>query len=208
MRIGINVRDNVVKRIKELDSEINISQICREALTSYLDVLESANRIVMSEEDLNDIIAHLEESGYFDHPQVKPDWTGFAWKDARDWVRAIKPLGWRHFLDTYDRHKETSGDLYWHAAYCRDKGVKTLHDRLSENNEWFYYRAVIGGSIDRQKAYEEAENSYTQIFLAYVNEVRRKYLEHRANKNDNILAEREKEWQSRPEPELPPQLRD
>lgn len=203
MRIGINVPDEVIKQIKELDPEANISQICREALTSHTAALDRA-KAVIGDEDLDDIIEHLEQSA--PHPQIEPDWAGYAWQDARDWVMTIKPRHWHYFLYRYDHHKENSRELYVHAQFHGQREVKALNDRLRENEDWFWHQAVIGGNVARQKAYEKAENDYTRTWLAYVNEVRRKCLQYRADKSGDILAAREKAWLSRPQPELPPQL--
>ena len=208
MRIGINVPDKVVKLIKSLDPEANISQICREALTSYTTALERASTEI-TDEDMEDIIEHLEQST--PHPQIEPDWADYGWQDAQDWIRAITPHDWHYFLYSYDRHKDNSRELYQHGRFygLRSRGeVKNFFDRFLENEDWFWGQAVIGGNAARQKAHEKAENDYIGTWLAYVNEVRRKCLQHRAEKNEEVLAERQKAWLSRPEPELPFQLRD
>ena len=205
MRIGINVPDKVVKLIKEIDPESNISQICREALSSHATALEHAKKEI-ADEDMDDIIEHLELSA--PQPLVEPDWAGYGWQDAREWVKTITPRNWHYFLDTYDHYKENSRDLYLHADFCREKEVKRLFDRIRENDDWFWRQAVIGGNAARQKAYENSQNDYRRTFLAYVNEVRRKCLEYRADKNRNILAERARVWRGRQAPELPTQLLD
>ena len=208
MRIGINVPDKVIKLIKKLDPEANISQICREALTSHTAALERA-RTEITDEDMDDIIEHLEQSA--PHPHIEPDWADYAWQDAQDWIRTITPHDWHYFLYRYDRYKENSRELYTNARFygLRSRGeVKNLTDRLMENEDWFWGQAVIGGNAARQKAYEKAENDYVRTWLAYVNEVRRKCLQHRAEKNGEVLAGRQKAWLSRSEPELPLQLQD
>ena len=205
MRIGINVPDKVIKLIKELDPEANISQICREALTSHTAVLERA-KTEISDEDMDDIIDHLEQSAPY--PQIEPDWAGYAWQDAQDWVRTITSRNWHDFLDNYDRYKEDRRQIYMLAQFHNQREAKWFHDRRRDDDNWFWHQAVIGGNLARQKAYDKAENDYTQTWLAYVNEIRRKCLQYRADKNGAILAEREKAWLSRPKPELPPQLLD
>ena len=208
MRIGINVPDKVIKLIKKLDPEANISQICREALTSHTAALERA-RTEITDEDMDDIIEHLEQSA--PHPHIEPDWADYAWQDAQDWIRTITPHDWHYFLYRYDRYKENSRELYTNARFygLRSRGeVKNLTDRLMENEDWFWGQAVIGGNAARQKAYEKAENDYVRTWLAYVNEVRRKCLQYRAEKNGEVLAGRQKAWLSRSEPELPLQLQD
>ncbi len=208
MRIGINVPDKVVKLIKNLDPEANISQICREALTSHSSALERA-RTEITDEDLDDIIEHLEQSAPY--PEIEPDWEEYAWQDAQGWIREITPHDWHYFLYRYEHHKDSSRKLYMHGRFFGFRSrreVKTLDDRLMENHDWFWGQAVIGGNAAVQKAYEKAENDYIRTWLAYVNEVRRKRLEHRAAKNEEELAHRQNAQRSRPEPELPLQLRD
>jgi len=208
MRIGINVPDKVIKLIKQLDPEANVSQICREALTSYSAVLERA-RTEITDEDMDDIIEHLEQSAPY--PQFEPDWAEYAWQDAQDWTRTITPHDWHYFLYNYDRYKDNSRQLYTHAQFygIRSRGeVKNFTDRSMENEDWFWREAVIGGNSARQKAYEKAENDYIRTWLAYVNEVRRRCLQYRAEKNEEVVADRQKARLSRPEPELPAQLQE
>ena len=208
MRIGINVPDKVIKLIKKLDPEANISQVCREALTSYTTALERA-KTEITDEDMDDIIEHLEQSAPY--PQFEPDWADYAWQDAQDWIRTITPHDWHYFLYSYDHHKDNSLELYIRAQFyglrSREE-VKNFTDRFMENEDWFWRQAVIGGNSARQKALEKAENDYIRTWLAYVNEVRRKCLQYRAEKNEEVLADRQKAWLSRPEPELPFQLQD
>ena len=203
MRIGINVPDKIVKSIKEMDPDANVSQICREALTSCAVALERA-RTEISDEDMDDIVEHLQESSQ--SPLIEPDWAGHAWQDARQWIMTITPKMWNYFLDHYDHHKESSQALYLHALFCGQSEVKGASQRILENDDWFWYQAVIGGNVARQAAYERAKYEYQRTWLAYVNEVRRKCLQIREDKKMAILAEREKAWTVRPEPELPRQL--
>ena len=208
MRIGINVPDKPVKLIKNLDPEANISQICREALASHASALERA-RTEITDEDLDDIIEHLEQSAPY--PEIEPDWEEYAWQDAQDWVRTLTPNDWHHFLYRYDHYKDDSRKLYMHARFFGIRSrreVKTVDDRLMENQDWFLGQAVIGGNAATQKAYEKAENDYIRTWLAYVNEVRRKCLERRAAENEEVLAHRQNARLSRPEPELPLQLQE
>ena len=209
MRIGVNVPDKVVKLIKNLDPETNISQICREALASYTTTLERA-RTEIAYEDIDDIIEHLEQSA--PHPHIEPDWAAYAWQDARDWIRTITPRDWHYFLYGYDQHKGNSRDLYIHAQFYRlssRREVKNFTDRFMENEDWFWRQAIIGGgNAARQKAFKKAESDYIRTWLAYVDEVRRKYLQYRAEKHEQVLADRQKAWLSRPGPELPFQLQD
>ena len=208
MRIGINVPDKVIKLIKKLDPEANVSQICREALTSYTAALERA-RTGITDEDMDDIIEHLEQSAPY--PQFEPDWADYAWQDAQAWIGTITSHDWHYFLYGYDRHKDNSRELYLHAQYYgigRRGEVKNFNDRFRENGDWFWREAVIGGNAARQKAFEKAENDYIRTWLAYVNEVRRRCLQYRTEKNERVLADRQKARLSRPEPELPVQLQD
>ena len=117
---------------QKLDPEANISQICREALTSYAAALERA-RTEITDEDMDDIIEHLEQSA--PHPQIEPDWADYAWQDAQDWIRTITAHDWHYFLYSYDHHKDNSRELYIHAQFygLRSRGeVKNFNDRFME----------------------------------------------------------------------------
>lgn len=206
MRIGINVPNEVINTIKELDPEANISQICREALSSHAAAAKRAQTEI-TDEDMDEIVERLEWPG--SHPYIEPDWATYAWQDAQDWVKAIAPRDWYYFLCGYDHYKESSRELYMYAQFRgigNHKGVKSYIDRFMENDDWFWREAVIGGNLARQKAHEKAENDYMRTWLAYVNEVRRKWLRNRAKEGEKALAGRQRAWLSRPEPEVPPQL--
>ena len=200
MRLGINVPDKIIKSIKELDPEANVSQICREALTSRSAALERA-RTEISDEDMDDIIQYLGQSPV--NTLIEPDWAGLAWQDAREWITTITPQKWNYFLDHYDRHNESSQALYLHAQFCGQSAVKGATQRQLENEEWFWRQAVIGGNVARQEAIERAQNIYRETLLAYVHEVRSNCLQIREEKTRDILIERENTWSARQKPELP-----
>ena len=44
MRLGINVPDELLRRVKEIRPRVNVSQVCRQALERYVDIAEQAKR--------------------------------------------------------------------------------------------------------------------------------------------------------------------
>ena len=107
MRIGINVPDRVLNRIKALDPEVNVSKMCREALEDCCAVLERARARVASDGVLEQVV-RLSEGQL-----IEPDWVGYALDDARDWVNAISPRGWSSFFRFYDSLKSAGKDVAW-----------------------------------------------------------------------------------------------
>ena len=85
MRIGINVPDRVLNRIKALDPEVNVSKMCRQALEDYCAVLERARERVASD-GVHEQVVRCPKGN-----SIEPDWVGYALDDARDWVNAIDP---------------------------------------------------------------------------------------------------------------------
>ena len=108
MRIGINVPNELLKRVKAIQPEVNVSQICRNALEEFA---QRSDRVVAQAAD-DDIKKHLEKIGQSDlFPLVEPDWEGMALEDARDWLTRATAENWdryleiRHFLERQGRGK-------------------------------------------------------------------------------------------------------
>lgn len=212
MRIGINVPNDLLNRVKFLQPEVNVSQVCREALTKLADNHKLALERVGSDGTVERVIGFVDDE---DLPLLEPDWVGYALDDARDWVSKVTPEGWDIFLDMYDfleRKGRTDFEVLASRCYA-PKGVKTFHHRESENEEWFLQMAdyVWDNDLDCN-VHQEAEKAYATAWLSYLDEVRRQYFAYRKAKCEKALAEWEQEkaeaMRSRPAPELPPQLRE
>ena len=205
MRIGINVPNDLLKRVKTLQPDVNVSQVCREALEDLAATHELAVERVGSDGAVERVIEFADAD---ELPLLEPDWVGYALDDARDWVSLVTPEGWDRFWYMYDHLKRIGGDVAGMNDLVRDHpSIKGYYDRNRENSGWFeseFDKAYAQGGYSN--AFEKSKKTYSSVWLTYVLEARRKYLEYRDAKIEQAQAEREKAWQARPAPLLPPQL--
>ena len=200
MRIGINVTDRILKRIKELDPGANVSQICRQAVVARCATLERATERVASD-GTDEQVVRLSEGQL-----IEPDWVGYALDDARDWVNTTSPDKWARFFSLYDSLKSTGRDVAGSGRTYPFEVTQGFWKRISdkETSEWFEQQYDANPSFN---AHAKAEDEHTRAWLGYVNEVRRKQSQYVAERDERERAERERAWKARPEPEVPPQLR-
>ena len=203
VRIGINVPDRIMRRIKELDPRVNISQICRDILSSYCGALERIESWVDDyDEEVEEQVIRLSQE-----PPIEPDWVGHGLEDAREWVRTMHPDQWRYFWHSRDTLKEQAKDLRFLVDFYSGEGVKGFHDRYREHASWFIPPQLPPG-IDRRDAFDRARENYYLAWQGYVNRVRSKQLRNYEEIRKGVLAEREESLQTALEPEIPPQLVD
>ena len=104
MRIGINIPNELMKRIDPFRSEINLSQVCRDAIEKLADTHERVKERAAAD-GLEARIIRLVEP-----PIMEPDWVGYALDDARDWVASVDPDDWNYFFYLYDFFKSKGRD--------------------------------------------------------------------------------------------------
>ena len=201
MRLGINIPDKLIKRIKELDPGVNISQVCRETLKSHCRALERINNWIDDYDDeVEEQVMRLSQE-----PPVEPDWVGYGLEAARDWVRVVEPRVWQYFWHSHDGFK-AEGDPTPLIAFYSGSGVNSFHARFMEHESWFRPPLARPTEGDRRDAFDKAREDYHRAWLGYVNEVRRKQLQYYEERRNRVLAEREEALKALPEPEVPPQL--
>lgn len=208
--MGINVPNDLLKRVKSLDPAINISQVCREALENQATGLQRvADWLAHDDGEIDEEFQRLAED--YDQSGNEPDWPLLGWNDAREWLSGVTPERWTHFLREWEFLESRGGkpDSSLCSIYSRGAVVKNYSTRFLENQDWFnaryFYAALRGHNFSD---YEESRKSYEAAWVSYVGEVRRQYLAAIDAKRQAVLSEREKAWLSRPAPELPPQLQE
>lgn len=213
MRIGINVPNDLLNRVKDLQPQINISQVCREALTKLADNHDLAVERVRNDGTVERVLEFFSEEGEL---LVEPDWVGYALDDAAAWVSKVSPEVWDDFWARNGSLESVDGDLLRFVEYePRKAGTKGWHERHDENEEWiiaqYDEQFVRHGSFGRNITHE-CRQEYGRAWLTYIKEVRRQQLAYIEAKRQALLAEweREKEeaMRSRKAPEVPPQLRE
>ena len=201
MRLGINVPNDLLARVKAIRPEVNVSQICRNALE---ECLRKADRVTaqVAVDAVDEQLARIGESDQF--PLIEPDWEGLALEDARDWLARASIEDWdryleiRGFLERNGREDET-----WFADVHGIDEVKRFPDREEEHREWLLAQYEIDAD---SRAITEARTRYQRTFVDYLEEVRQLWRRQRKEKRDKIMAEREERMRELDQPELPLQL--
>lgn len=130
VRIGINIPNELMKRLEPLKPELNISQVCREALTAKAEGYER----MLSHLDDNDISAAVNR--LLEHEEefwaaIEFDGETLGREDAASWVKKASPEDWNDVLDDIDDLEER-GLPHWKVIIPRVEGVKSFHDRYIE----------------------------------------------------------------------------
>ena len=196
MRVGVNIPDKLLQRVKEIRPEVNVSQICRQALE---------DRAALAER----VKAQVEEDGMGSHiqrffeanraPLPEPDWVGFAMDDARSWVESVDPDEWHSVNGFYDRSADKENCIPLIA-----RTVMAFNRRWLDHLDWYPQGCRRG---DADAPYYEGLSEYRDAWLAYYRDVRRYEQQLMAERHQQWMADLEAGWKSRPEPALPPHLR-
>ena len=98
VRIGVNIPNELMKRLEPLKPELNISQVCRDALEA-----KAENHERMQARLANDAIGPaidrlLEQEKEF-LAAISFDWQALGWEDAASWVKGASDDNWNDFLD-------------------------------------------------------------------------------------------------------------
>ena len=207
MRLGINVPNELLKRVKEIRPQVNVSKVCREALEHRVEIAERAKAQAI-DDGLDEHVARLAQS--VKAPPIEPDWVACALDDARDWVRTVTSEDWKMFIYQSDflraKGREEADMVDVWSGSGGDRGLTYRLYDMSESTEWSEYQFEeqfeSGGPDPHVKAREE----YCRAWLGYVHEARRKLEKLHKEEYDRVMAERAEYRQSRPAPELPQQL--
>ena len=205
MRIGINVPDELLRRVKEIRPQVSVSQVCRQALERYVEIAEMAKAQAIAD-DVDEDVDRLAQS--VKAPVVEPDWVTYALEDARDWIGKVTPEEWEFFIHQSDvLGKQGRDEAEMVDIWSQSGNDNGLPHRLHENRAWFEYqfeeRLEAGDSPD---LHDKARDEYSRVWLGYVHEVRRRLESHYKDEYDRVMAERAKHRKSLQDPELPPQL--
>lgn len=206
MRIGVNVPNELLKRAKEIEPRVNISQVCRKALESLVEVAERTHSQTVSDGIADHVTRLFDPAGT---PITEPDWVALALDDARWWVSIVTPEDWEYFLENYDGLLDRGVELdSFVDLWSYGEGGRGLHYCLFEHNrEWLTSQYKLRNARVRvSNPYEKATQAYVRAWLGYVNEVRRKIDQHYKDEYKRVMAERAAYRQSLPKPEVPSQL--
>lgn len=151
MRIGINIPDELLKRMEPLKNVTNISQVCRNSIKSYVESFErAASRI--EKEGMSKVAERLSNDLV---PDVI-DWELLGIEDAKMWVQVAKVEDFKILLERL-KEMEKQGRLSEEVLIPRVQGVKVFEQRSYEQGEWF----------DKQIESDPLINPYVEAKLTY-----------------------------------------
>jgi len=159
MRIGINIPDDLLKRLEPLKTVTNVSQICREAIAMHVEAYERA--LIQAKEDgMNEIAARL---GNMIVPQ-EVDWELLGIEDAKMWVLLAKLGDFEYLLHRLDV-LERQGRSPYQVPIPDVQGVKFFENHLSDYDEWFEKLIAADEQTDH---YANAKFKYQRAKLSYI----------------------------------------
>ena len=208
MRIGINIPNELMKRLEPLKPELNISQVCREALQAKA---ESHER--MQERLENDAVGEAisrtckQESVY--RSVIEVDWEALGIEDAAAWVAQADWEDWRfhHRRAEVLRESGRSPNGWFYVSGKRlknfDDRITELHDRIQEQDEAFLdWLHLENDGIDQNSAQQE----YDTAWLSYTNAVWERIRQMREEHQQKWRSDHAETRRNRPAPEVPEHL--
>ncbi len=213
MRIGVNIPDELVRRLEPLKPELNVSEACREAITKRVETYEQAianlddertNNVL--QDTITDEIEHWSKTMDF-------DWERLGYEDAVSWVTSATWKDWdtrRSAQEFLEREGRPAWEIH---RFLRGRGgnpTKTFDDRRWEFYEmresfsdelldWLYYRGI-------ETNWEAAERDYGRAWVAYLRAAWQLICERRDQHLEHLRQQRVEERRRRPEPSIPDHL--
>ena len=210
MRLGINIPNDLHRRLVPLKQYVNVSQICREAIEHRIRPYEKA-LASGSHEDVAKAVERVWEEERILREVVEVDWGMLGYEDAKSWIERAQLKDW-DYLHHREEVIERQGRPRWDVPPPNLEGVKTFPERFFELSgrimkhddllpNWLFEQY---GSIDTKAA----EREYMLAWLAHTDsawnlfrEMRGRYLEERLSRRSEAAA-------SRPAPTVPKALLD
>ena len=193
MRIGVNIPNDLYRRMEPIKHTINISQVCREAIETYVEDYERA-RDRLESDDINETVDRL----FSEEEQMTIDWKELGWTDAKTWVEAVDKENFEHLFHRVDILKK-QGRPTWIVPPPGAPEAKRFDQRAWEHSEYFEHLFDLNQEGDPQG---DAEEEYGRAWLAYVCAVR----EEIQNLREERFRAELKSPVVRAEPEVPEQL--
>lgn len=207
MRIGVNIPNELMRRLEPLKPELNISQVCREALEAKAQNHEQM-LARLEDETIQQAVSEVWEQEKELLAAIEFDWEMLGYEDAQAWVEAAGWDEWEDLRAQLDRDKELNWPE-WDFIPPVIGGVKLfpnrtgeLHQRMEEarkQNPRFYIWLLRRRN---ETDYKANQREYMTAWLKYTKAVweliKQRELEHL----ERQLAQRA----APPEPEVPEHL--
>ena len=216
MRIGINVPDELLQRLAPLKPELNISQVCREALEAKASSYERMRERLGDDAIIEVVNGISEKVSGREHTYLSllstiavDDWEQAGYEDAVAWVQAAEQEHWDALHD-HQNFNEKSGNPDGYIPTILIDGVNSFSKRrwaayhlIQQQDddfvEWFYDEHE---DIDEDAAKKE----YMTTWLAYTSAVWDLFLRLQQKNREEYLSERRKQRQDARRDRTPPQV--
>ncbi|MCY4530350.1 MAG: hypothetical protein OXD46_15125 [Chloroflexi bacterium] len=193
MRIGVNIPNDLYRRMEPIKHTINVSQLCREALEAHVEDYERA-RARLESDDISETTNRL----FREEEHMTVDWKELGWTDAKEWVEAVDKVNFEHLFHRVDILKK-QGRPTWIVPPPGAPEAKRFDQRAWEHSEYFEHLFDLNQEGDPR---EDAEEEYGRAWLAYVCAVRRKIQQ----LSEERLMSKLESPTVQAEPEVPEQL--
>ncbi len=208
MRIGINIPNELHKRLEPLKPELNISQVCREALAAKASSHERM-RANLDNPSVQQAMARVWEQEKEFRAVIEMDWEQLGYEDAAAWVQAATWDDWQDLLKR-QKHLRRQGRPDDAPTPPRIPDVKSFDDRLDEYPgwgrnqsdefvEWLYYENI---SLD----VAVVEREYKVAWMAYATAAWKLFLNMEREYADERSKQRQEARRNRIPPQVPEQL--
>ena len=210
MRIGINISKELHKRLEPLKPELNISQVCREALEA-----KAANhermRANLDDPAVQQAMGRVWEQEKEFRAVIEMDWEQLGYEDAVAWVQAASWEDWRYVHDIQDVRKRQGSPAWSFSApppreiQNFDSRVDEIRERINQQSDDFFdwlYEEHGGPSID----YKAAQREYMTAWLSYVNKAWELFLKMEREYAEERSQQRQEARRNRIQPQVSEQL--
>ncbi len=208
MRVGINISNELMKRLEPLKPELNISQVCRDALTAKVEQYERMKA------GLDDAETKAVVEGLWDREKellsaIVFDWEMLGYQDAAAWVKAASLENWDDLLVELADCREHNWPE-WEIVPPNIDGVDwltdhqhELHNRTKELRQQeydLYRRHLRSGKLNVD--YQANKKEYMTAWISHVKAVWELVTLRELEYLEGQLAQRS----APPEPEVPEHL--
>lgn len=212
MRIGVNIPNELMRRLKPLKPMLNVSQVCREAIASHVEKYENA----ISDLDGGVTKAALERVTSEELRRrsiLNVDWEAEGYEFAVMWVRAADWQDWNQW-HSIQAHLERQGRPGWDIE-PRLHGVS--ESRMEGfDDRWHTFHELIMSQSDEfldwmdensiNPDWDVAKREFGRAWITYLKAAWQRIQQRREEWYDARREERVAGRSNRPEPEIPDHL--
>lgn len=197
MRIGVNIPNQLYKRLEPLKATVNVSEICREAIELHVRAYEDGLARISAGE-----VPKVVDELCVQEQELFVDWQEVGLRDAIIWVERARPQDLQYLAHRQDIIRK-QGRLYWEVPPPHIAGVEDFRHHYHDYSERFiqYLEAHPHYDIESDSPLD-AEREYMIGWLGYLTAVQEKVRQRR----EALLNDRGSMPTVLPEVEAPEQL--